>query len=156
METIRLKGISHIFSAIPSHIWLIQSMKNISPEPTLALGNANSCEFFHFVPLILCLSQCLFQLFQLIRWGIAVRGRACNADGGSGAKEKTHLHHEKQALANDEEALCAQVLGPILSCCQLHFASPKHGIFADFTITLQTWKSDRWTCSPYLGLKDQS
>lgn len=162
METVRLKGISHIFNAIPSHIWLIQGMKNISSEPALALGNAsttamrskaqcqvsyggrvgtavpkggkshpctpactlywlctlywdlqdsNSCEFFHFVPLILCLSQCLFQLFQLIWRGITVRGRACNADGRGGAKEKTHLHHEKQALANDEKALCAQVLG---------------------------------------------
>lgn len=42
METVRLKGISHISNAIPNHIWLIQSMKNISPEPALALGNAST------------------------------------------------------------------------------------------------------------------
>lgn len=86
----------------------------LAHQPVHCTGSpqdSNSCEFFHFVPLILCLSQCLFQLFQLIWRGITVRGRACNADGRGGAKEKTHLHHEKQALENDEKALCAQVVG---------------------------------------------
>ena len=68
---------------------------------------SNSCIFFYFVPFILYLSQYFF--FQLIRRGVAVRGRACDADGAGGAKEKTDFHHEEQALEDGEEALSAQV-----------------------------------------------
>lgn len=42
---------------------------------------------------------------------------------------------------------------PILSCCQLHFASSRHGIFADVTITLQTWKSDQLNLVTLSGIK---
>lgn len=61
------------------------------------------------VPFILCVFQFFFCFLQLIWWGVTVRGRARDAEGAGGAKEKIDFHHEEQALEDGEEALSAQV-----------------------------------------------
>lgn len=89
------------------------------------------------MPFILCLSQYYFCFFQLIRRGITVRGRARDADGAGGAKEKTDFHHEEQALEDGEEALSAQVtVTPgthtpgVFADCQMNFVLPRNCLFA--------------------------
>lgn len=89
------------------------------------------------VSFILCVFQ-YFCFLQLIWWGVTVRGRARDAEGAGGAKEKTDFHHEEQALEDDEEALGAQVPikmgtptpGVSADFCQMHFAFPWNDIFA--------------------------
>lgn len=142
--------------------WALRSCTGIAPSQETESGTSvgqqhcahpkqdllsNSYKVFHFMPFILCLPQYFFCFFPLIRWGVAVRGRACDVDGASGAKEKTDFHHEEQTLEDGEEALGAQVpVTPgthtpgVFAECQMHFASPRNCIFAAATVTPQSQK----------------
>lgn len=84
---------------------------------------------------ILCVFQYFFCFLQLIWWGVTVRGRARNAEGAGGAKEKADFHHEEQALEDGEEALGAQV--PI----KMGTSTP--GVSADCCLSL---KLCIWCC----------
>lgn len=90
------------------------------------------------VSFIFCVFQYFFSFLQLLWWGVTVRGRARDAEGAGGAKEKTDFHHEEQALEDGEETLGAQVpikMGtplPGLSadCYEMQFVFPWNYIFA--------------------------